>query len=69
METANIHSNGFKKCAFCKNWYDPTNSALVLYAPHIGRWKFDERAKSKCMMTNAEKYAYQSCAKYELKLI
>ena len=25
-----------KKCAFCKKWYDPTNSAIAPKSPVIG---------------------------------
>ena len=28
-----------KKCALCKNWYDPTNSAISPETPAIGLWK------------------------------
>ena len=25
-----------KKCAFCKNWYDPANSAIKLWDNYMG---------------------------------
>ena len=31
-----------KKCAFCKNWYDPTNSAITPKSPAIGMWEIKD---------------------------
>lgn len=59
-------SNG--KCAFCKNWYDPTNSAIEPQAPKSGFWKFNEKQKAKCLKTGLEQPAFATCKYYECKL-
>lgn len=58
---------GIKKCAFCKYWYDPTNSAI---RPSFGRgaWEYDVDAKSKCRVRNVNMKAFASCPKFESKL-
>ena len=60
--------NNFRKCAFCKSWYDPTNSAISPKAPNIGIWEYDERRQAKCLVRNAEMSAYHGCAKYACKM-
>lgn len=57
-----------RKCAFCKYWYDPTNSAISPKYPQRGIWEYDHRAKKKCLKTNMEKTAASFCSKYEPKL-
>ena len=29
------------KCAFCKHWYDPTNSHIQPKSPRINLWQYD----------------------------
>lgn len=42
-----------KKCAICKNWYDPTNSAIEPRNPKIGLWKIkDTNQKCVCLKKN-----------------
>lgn len=36
-------------CAFCKNWYDPTNQYIKPKYPQLNQWYFDSRAKCKCL--------------------
>lgn len=43
MPTANIKTA--KKCAFCKYWYDPTNSAISPRSPKINLWEYDDKCK------------------------
>ena len=67
MQQFQVKSN-FRKCAFCKYWYDPTNSAISSKAPNIGILEYDERRQAKCLVRNAEMPAYHGCAKYACKL-
>ena len=32
-------------CAFCKNWYDPTNQYIKPKYPQLNQWYFDSQAK------------------------
>lgn len=57
-----------KKCAFCKYWYDPTNSAIEPRNSRINMWTVDENAKRTCTKLNVEKSATAFCGKYECKL-
>ncbi len=59
-----------KKCAFCKHWYDPTNSAISPKAPNIGLWQIkDDNQRSLCMKKNIETPAFAGCPQYyECKL-
>ena len=66
MKTANIKN--IKKCAFCKYWYDPTNSAINPRSPQINIWEYDDKAKCKCLQRNYDMNASAFCGKYELKL-
>ena len=57
-----------RKCAFCKHWYDPTNSALE---PAFGKgmWRIEPSMKSKCLLNNISKSATSApCYKFESKL-
>ena len=57
-----------KMCAFCKHWYDPTNSAIEPKAPQLGIWQYDEKAVKKCLLKGLNTPARQSCKKYECKV-
>ena len=37
MKLTNIHERTCRFCAFCKYWYDPTNSAIELHIVGSGR--------------------------------
>ena len=63
-----VNIKNCKKCAFCKHWYDPTNSAIAPKYPQRGIWEFEQKAKKKCLMTGMEKYAYSWCSKFEGKV-
>lgn len=56
-------------CAFCKNWYDPTNSAIEPTSSPVS-WKIkDTMQKNVCLAKNNLKTsAGASCPKYECKL-
>ncbi|MCF0111736.1 MAG: hypothetical protein HUJ58_07535 [Erysipelotrichaceae bacterium] len=66
MMTINIKS--VHKCAFCKYWYDPTNSAITPRNARLNLWRFDENAKCMCMKKNFEMKAIATCPHYECKL-
>lgn len=59
-----------KKCAFCKNWYDPTNSAIAPKAPAIGMWEIrDINQKFMCLKKNIPMAANAFCSSdYEPKI-
>lgn len=52
-----------KKCAFCKNWYDPTNSAIAPKAPNIELWEIkDINQKCLCLKKNIQMPANAFCS-------
>lgn len=57
-----------KMCAFCKHWYDPTNSAITPKAPQIGLWQYDEKAVHKCLVRGINMPARQMCKNFECKV-
>lgn len=59
-----------KKCAFCRHWYDPTNSAIAPKAPAIGMWEIlDVNEKRLCAKKNIPMPAGAFCSRdYECKL-
>lgn len=59
-----------KKCAFCKHWYDPTNSAIVPKSPNIGLWAIrDTNQKCLCRQKNIQMPANGFCSQhYSCKL-
>lgn len=52
MFTCNIEV--VKRCAFCRYWYDPTNSAIQPKAPNINLWTIvdEKRSKTECAEKN-----------------
>ncbi len=57
-----------KKCAFCKYWYDPTNSGIYPKASKINLWEYDEKIKCKCLQKNMDMKASAFCGKYQSKI-
>ena len=59
-----------KKCAFCKNWYDPINSAIAPKSPAIGLWEIkDVNQKCMCLKKNIQMPANGFCSSdYERKI-
>lgn len=55
-------------CAFCKHWYDPTNTAISPRSGNTTVWDFDRNIKNKCLDKNIERVANMGCNKYECKL-
>lgn len=58
-----------RKCAFCRNWYDPTNSGISPKSPSIGLWEMrDANQKSMCLKKNIPMPANGFCNDYECKI-
>ena len=68
MEVVDINGRSFRKCAFCKHWYDPTNAAILPKAPPIGLWEYEPHMKRRCLLTNRELAAFHFCMHYECKV-
>lgn len=66
----NVKHKHIKKCAICKNWYDPTNSAIAPKSPAIGLWEIkDTSQQSLCLKKNLKMPANAFCSSnFELKL-
>ena len=63
MPSLIINVRHMKKCAFCKNWYDPTNSATVPKSPVIGLWEIkDINQKNMCLVKNIQMPANAFCS-------
>ena len=58
-----VDARHVKKCAFCKNWYDPTNSAIAPRNPAIGQWEIkDINQKCLCQKKNIPMPASAFCS-------
>lgn len=58
-----------KKCALCKYWYDPTNSAIKPREPRINLWTIDDKCGKKvCLKKSYEMAPLSFCSDFELKL-
>lgn len=70
MASLTINIKHVKKCALCRHWYDPTNSAICPKAPVIGLWEIKNiNQKCLCLKKNIQMPAGGFCARdYELKL-
>ena len=59
-------------CAFCKYWYDPTNSAIFPKFPQQGLWEYDREAKFPCLKNsnarNLKPSHANACDKFECKI-
>ena len=63
-----VNVKRIKKCAFCKYWYDPTNSAIRPRTPQFNQLEFDDQCKKLCMKKNFEMNAGAFCCSYECKI-
>ena len=70
MSSLNVNIKYITKCAVCKNWYDPTNSAITPISPNIGMWKINDiNQKNLCMKKNIPMPASAFCGSdYSCKL-
>ena len=65
-----VNVKHIKKCAFCKNWYDPTNSAIAPKSPAIGLWEIrDINQKCTCLVKNIPMSANAFCSSHFEKKI
>ena len=63
MSSLTLNVKHIKKCAFCSNWYDPTNSAIAPKAPAIGLWEIkDINQKCMCLKKNIQMSANAFCS-------
>lgn len=61
--------NSVKKCAFCKYWNDPANSAIMPKTPSVGLWKITSPAtKCICLKKNLSTLATAFCSYYDCKI-
>lgn len=64
-----LNIKSVRKCAFCRHWYDPTNSAIAPRSSKINLWEIkDEKCQKKCMLKNYDMKATAFCVDYECKL-
>lgn len=70
MASTVVNIKHIKRCAFCKYWYDPTNSAIMPKAPNIGLWEIkDINQKCMCLKKNIQMPAGAFCSNdYEGKV-
>ena len=57
-----------KVCAFCKHWYDPSNSAIRPKNIRVQQWEYDHEAESVCMDCKFKRKTWQRCNKFESKI-
>jgi hypothetical protein len=70
MSSLVVNIKHIKKCAFCKNWYDPTNSVITPKAPAIGMWEIKNiNQKCMCLKKNIPMAANAFCSQdFEKKI-
>ena len=68
MGSTTLSPNKRGVCAFCRHWYDVTNSHINPKNPKNNLWEYDRNAKCKCMIYNSDRSGYMSCPKYECKV-
>ena len=62
----NVNIKYARKCAFCKFWYDPTNSNIQPVSPKIGIWQInDTNMRCMCLKKNLQVPAHTSCQMYQ----
>ncbi len=66
MPKITITSLSGKKCAFCKNWNDPTNSHIK--HAFLDTWEYDNKAKEYCPYKRGNSFAFGTCKNFELKI-
>ena len=57
-----------KKCAFCKFWYDPTNSAIKPVKNNPRCWRYTIGEKKLCRLKNYTVNSHSFCSHFECKL-
>ncbi len=64
----NINIKTVKRCAVCRFWYDPSNSAITPRNPKANIWTIDDKSRKLCLKKNYEMSADTFCSKFECKL-
>ncbi len=67
MRPLNI-KRGNGVCAFCQNWYDPTNTSIRPKQPTAGIWEYDEKVENICKLNGVKKKALMTCKDYICKI-
>ena len=63
MPSLIVNVKHIKKCAFCRHWYDPTNSAITPKSPAIGMWQINDiNQKCMCLKKNIQMQANAFCS-------
>lgn len=63
MSSAIVNIKHIKRCAFCKNWCDPTSSAISPKSPAIGLWEIkDINQKCLCLKKNIQMSSNAFCS-------
>lgn len=66
---ARLGAGAMRRCAFCKHYYDPTNSVISPKRGMKDMWEYQTQIKKPCLKRNNMEVASQSvCPKYECKL-
>lgn len=62
--------NTLLKCAFCKHWYDPTNSHIrpVKGDAFMNWWEYDVDVDSMCDILHKQVPSQGCCTKIERKI-
>jgi len=68
MSIGQLNPHHMKACAFCKYWYDPTNSAIYPKSPAVGLWEYEQRVVKKCTITNMDRRGCDLCHRYVCKV-
>ena len=68
MQSYNVKNNRMGHCAFCKHWYDPTNSAIRPKNIKAGMWEFDDKAENPCQKTGQKRKASMTCKDFVCKV-
>lgn len=68
MKKVSTYVTNFRQCAFCKHWYDPSNSHIRPIDIRRQLWEYDETAKSYCDLKRIEKRSDGRCLEFEKKI-
>lgn len=62
-------TTGVRKCAFCKYYYDPTNSVIDPKSGQKGIWEYEFNVQKPCLAkSNRNTPSNGFCSKFECKL-
>ena len=66
---AKLGGGAMRRCAFCKNFYDPTNDAISPKRGMKDVWEYQTQINKPCLkINNMETVSQNVCPKYECKL-